>query len=211
MKELELISFDGKPYYLAYRSPTPAERGRWRSKSVLDWLTPTLEHEHRLAAASSEGPPGVFARFPDEAMLAAARKAMPGANLVRATTLSAYDSYYYDTLSSFDLGLPKAARTLPAIRVEFDDAARTWLYLTPSHGQILKVESLDRANRWGYYGLHGLDFGFLFDRRPWWDIVVVVLLVGVGVVSVTTLLPMVRRLKRHALRIGRRLRLLVTS
>ncbi len=205
VKELELISFAGAPYYLAYRAPTSDERRAWRSKSVLDFLTATLDHEHRLVAATE--PAGrAFERFSDEAMLEAARRAMPSANVVAVTQLDEYDSYYYDGLSSFDLGLPKAAKTLPALRVELDDAAGTWLYLTPSHGQILKYESLDRANRWGYYGLHGLDFGFLLERRPLWDIVVVSLLLGVGVVSVTTLLPMMRRLKRHAVRIAGRIR-----
>jgi hypothetical protein len=204
VKELELISFAGSPYYLAYREPTEDERLAWRSRSVLDFLTATLDHEHRLVAA--DDPAGAFERFSDEAMLEAARRALPAANVVAVAQLDDYDSYYYDGLASFDLGLPKAAKTLPALRVEFDDAVGTWLYLTPSHGQILKYESLDRANRWGYYGLHGLDFAFLYDRRPLWDIVVVVLLLAVGVVSATTLLPMMRRLKRHCIRLATRLR-----
>jgi hypothetical protein len=210
IKELELISFAGAPYYLAYREPTPGELLAWRSKSVLDFLTATLDHEHRLVAAETSAA-GAFERFSDEAMLDAARRAMPGATVVAVEQLDAYDSYYYDGLASFDLGLPKAAKTLPALRIEFDDAAGTWLYLTPSHGQILKYEALDRANRWGYYGLHGLDFAFLYESRPLWDVVTVVLLLGVGVVSATTLLPMVRRLKRHTVRIATRVRQRVTS
>jgi hypothetical protein len=205
VKELELISFAGAPYYLAYREPTADERLAWRSKSVLDFLTATLDHEHRLVRADDPAA-RTFDRFSDEAMLDAARRAIPAANVVAVEQLDAYDSYYYDGLASFDLGLPKAAKTLPALRAQFDDEAGTWLYLTPSHGQILKYEALDRANRWGYYGLHGLDFAFLYERRPLWDIVAVALLLGVGVVSVTTLLPMLRRLKRHGIRIVTRLR-----
>ena len=167
-----MISFAGAPYYLAYREPTADERLAWRSKSVLDFLTATLDHDHRLVAADDPSA-RAFERFSDETMVDAARQAMPSANVVAVTPLDSYDSYYYDGLASFDLGLPKAAKTLPALRVEFDDAAGTCLYLTPSHGQILKYESLDRANRWGYYGVHGLDFAFLYERRPLWDIVVV--------------------------------------
>ena len=74
----------------------------------------------------------------------------------------------------------------------------TWLYLTAAPGQIYKAERLDRANRWGYYGLHGLDFAFLYRNRPLWDIVVIVLLVGVGVSSVTSVVPAFRRLAKHA-------------
>jgi hypothetical protein len=112
--------------------------------------------------------------------------------------LNDYDDYYYKTVSSFDSGLPRMAKPLPVLRVRYDDAAETWLYLTPSPGQILKIELSDRANRWGYYGLHGLDFAFLYRHRPLWDIVVVALLVGVGVSSVTTIVPAYRRLARHA-------------
>jgi len=201
--ELELISFDGAPYYLAYRRPTPAEQAGWQSKSAFDFISPTLDHEHRLIAARDPAA-GTFERFADDAMLAAARRAMPEADIVAATWLDEFDRYYYDRHTSFDLGLPQPVKTLPALRVEFDDPLGTWLYLTPSHGQVLKVESRDRANRWGYYGLHAFDFGFLFGRRPLWDIVVLVLIIGVGVISTTTLWPMMKRLKRHAVRLTRR-------
>ena len=78
--------------------------------------------------------------------------------------------------------------------------------MTPSHGQIIKAESLDRVNRWGYYGLHGLDFAFLYNNRPLWDIVGVGLLLGAALLSSTTLVPSYRRLKRHARRwVGRAL------
>jgi hypothetical protein len=205
VKELEVTSFDGELYYLAYRQPTPEETAAWQSKSVLDFLMPTLEHDHRFVAAADPAG-GAFERFPDERMLEAARRAMPNAAIVAATWLNEHDSYYYDTVGSFDLGTMKTARTLPVLRVELDDPERTWLYLTPAHGQILKSESIDRANRWGYYGLHGLDFAFVFERRPLWDAVTITLLLGVGLVSSTTLLPMLRRLKKHFLRLTAPLR-----
>ena len=59
------------------------------------------------------------------------------------------------------------------------------------------AERLDRANRWGYYGLHGLDFALLCRYRPLWDIAAIVLLIGVGVSSVTSIVPAFRRLARH--------------
>ena len=131
-------------------------------------------------------------------VMGVARDAMPGVTIRDATWLADYDDYYYKTVSSFDSGLPRMARTLPVLRVRYEDAAQTWLYLTPTPGQILKVERQDRANRWGYYGLHGLDFAFLYRHRPLWDIVVVALLIGVGVSSITSLVPAYRRLARHA-------------
>ena len=39
---------------------------------------------------------------------------------------------------------------------------------------------------------------FLYRNRPLWDIVAVALLIGVGVSSVTSVVPAFRRLARHA-------------
>lgn len=197
VKELEVVSFDGEQYYLAYRTPTADEVRRWKSWGVLDFLVPSLNHEHRFVSVWNPAA-GTFDRFPDAAMLPAAEHAMPNVPIREAQWLDEHDDYYYDTVASFDLGTMKTVKTLPVLRVKFDDAAGTWLYLAPSHGQIVKSESLDRANRWGYYGLHGLDFPALFARRPLWDVVTIALLLGVALVSTTTLLPMARRLKRHA-------------
>jgi len=195
-KELELLQFGSEPYLIAYRSPTPETVDGWSSRSGMDFITPTPDGEHVLV--SPLHPDRTFPRFDDDTVMKIARDAMPGVAIRDAAWLNEYDDYYYKTVSSFDLGLPRMARTLPVLRVRYEDAAQTWLYLTPSPGQILKVESLDRVNRWGYYGLHAFDFAFLFRYRPLWDIVVVALLVGVGVSSVTSIVPAYRRLARHA-------------
>ena len=201
--ELELITLNGASYWIAYRTPSVEEVRRWSSKSAFDFIAPTLDHDHRLIAARAPEQ-GTFERLPEETLLAAARRAMPGADVVRTTWLEDYDAYYYDRHPSFDLGLPQPVKTLPVLRVEFDDPLGTWLYLTPSHGQIVKFEAIERANRWGYYGLHGLDIGGLFRLRPLWDVLVITLVGGVGVISATTLLPAWRRLKRIATRSARK-------
>lgn len=203
-KELELFSFGGEPWYLAYRTPTAEEAAHWRSLSAFDFITPTLHQDHRLVRARDPAAKAMT-RMPDEAMLGVAESAMPDAHVLAATWLTEHDDYYYDRHPSFDLGLPHAIKTLPVLRVEFDDPLGTWLYLSPSHGQMLKFEASDRANRWGYYGLHALDFAFLYRQRPLWDVAVIVLLLGVGLIGATTLLPMIRRLRRHGARLTRRL------
>ena len=200
-KELELLQFGSEPYLIAYRPPTPATVDGWSSRSGMDFITPTPDGEHVLV--SPLHPDRTFPRFDDDTVMKIARDAMPGVAIRDAAWLNEYDDYYYKTVSSFDLGLPRMAKTLPVLRVRYEDAAQTWLYLTPSPGQILKVESLDRVNRWGYYGLHAFDFAFLYRYRPLWDVVVVVLLVGVGVSSVTSLVPAYRRLARHARKLTR--------
>jgi hypothetical protein len=195
-KELELLQFGGEPYLIAYRAPTPDTVDEWSSRSGMDFITPTPDGEHVLV--SPLRPDRTFARFDDSTVMRVARDVMPGVTIRDAVWLNDYDDYYYKTVSSFDLGLPRMAKTLPVLRVRYDDAAQTWLYLTPSPGQIYKAERQDRANRWGYYALHGLDFAFLYRYRPLWDIVVVVLLLGVGVSTLTSLVPACRRLARHA-------------
>lgn len=199
-KELELLQFGGEPYLIAYRAPDRDGLDRWESRSGMDFISPTPEGEFVMVSPSVPDRP--FRRFDDETMMRVARAAMPGVAMRDAVWLGEYDDYYYKTLASFDLGLPKMAKPLPVLRVRYDDAAQTWLYLTPSPGQILKVEQEDRANRWGYYGLHALDFAFLYRNRPLWDVVVVALLLGVTVSTVTSIVPACRRLVRH----GRKLR-----
>ncbi len=129
-----------------------------------------------------------FQQFPREAIERAAHMAMPGVAVDDMTWLNTYDNYYYardDHLA------------LPVLRVRYADANRTWLYLDPRRGVIVrKEERLSRVERWLYHGLHSLDFPFLYYRRPLWDIVMIALSGGGIVLSATTLLPGWRRLRR---------------
>ena len=120
--------------------------------------------------------------------------------MLDATWITEFDNYYYYFPHAFNLGLMKPIRTLPALRVKFDDPQGTWLYMAPSHGQMVKSISEDRVTRWTLYGLHALDFRFLYENRPLWDIVVILLILGIATISVTTLLPAYRRLSRHTSR-----------
>src|SRR5262249_33603394 len=124
---------------------------------------------------------------------AAARAALPDAPLDDVTAIDDYDAYYYDRARE----LP-----LPALRVRFADAPRTWLYIDPARGAIQRVETRSsRLNRWLYHGLHSLDFPWLVGRRPLWDLVVIVLSLG-GLASVVTAAsPAWARLRRHARRL----------
>jgi hypothetical protein len=204
VKEIELMEIGGSPYFIAYKSPTSqAEVDQWKIQSNLDFLAPALDKEHLMVSATNPEH-GVFSRFDDDRMFEIAKAAMPGVAVKDATWLHEYDDYYYYQVASFNLGLMKPVRTLPVLRVRFDDPDQTWLYMSPSHGQMAKADKGARIARWSLHGLHALDFAFLYQHRPLWDIVVWPLLIGATVLSSTTLLPMFRRLKRHALRIPRR-------
>jgi hypothetical protein len=123
-------------------------------------------------------------------LFGAAREAHPSAAIAGMYWMDTYDAYYYDRHHRL---------SLPVLRVRYDDPQATWLYLDPRAGAIVrKEERLSRLNRWLYHGLHSFDFPFLYDRRPLWDVIVIVFSLGGIVLSVTTLLPAYRRVRRWA-------------
>ena len=88
--------------------------------------------------------------------------------------------------------------------MRFSDAAGTWLYVDPGRGVVVrKEERLTRVNRWLYHGLHSLDFPFLYNRRPLWDIIVIALSLGGLALTITTVAPAWRRLRRLRRRLAR--------
>jgi hypothetical protein len=53
---------NGEPWWLTYRTPTIDEVHDWQSRSVFDFIAPTLDHTHRLIAARPDTPKRDFAR-----------------------------------------------------------------------------------------------------------------------------------------------------
>jgi hypothetical protein len=181
---------------VASRSLAPKELTLTTFRSEPYWLV--VEGTRRRGLVSAVLPhDGVFPRFTNQQIEEAARNAMPGHRIVDAMWLEEYDAYYYDRA---------AIRPLPVLRVRYDDSKATWIYFDPSRGAIgLVVAEPDRRNRWLYHGLHSLDFPFLYNRRPAWDIVVIALSLGGVVGAATSLIPAWRRLGHHATRLGRNL------
>ncbi len=186
-KELEVLQFQGHPFGLAYRAPTLAVARRATSPDVSAISSPQLALDQKLVwfDRTSQG----VARLEPSAVLAAARVAVPEVEIQESDWLADYDAYYYDRWR---------AKPLPVLRVRYADANRTWLYISPQNGLIsLRHTTRSRLNRWIYNGLHSLDFPFLYDRRPAWDLVVVALSVGGIALTATTMVPAWRRLRRH--------------
>ena len=197
-KELEVIQFRGEPYFLAYRPPaTKEEAGQWTTNNAINMVNIPQDNPH-VFVSITHPENGVFPSFGREVMEEASREAMPNVPVIDRQWLTAYDNYYHQTSPSFELGRHKPAYVLPVLRVRYNDARQTWLYFTPSLGQMVKFDKSDRANRWIYYGLHVMDWPGLYNRRPLWDIVTLAFLAGLAAISITTLLPAFRRLKRHA-------------
>jgi len=113
---------------------------------------------------------------------------MPNAGIAEATWLNQYDAYYYHRARG---------RRLPALRVKYDDPQQTWLYFDPQMGAVAqKEETRSRIERWLYNGLHSLDFPYLYQSRPAWDITVIGLSLGGCLLSVTAVLLAGRRVAR---------------
>ncbi len=191
-REIELFQFAGAPLALAYRPPggSGSCSGRSYARSPLTFLSEIQPCDLRLVTIA-DGEPRRFGR---SELMAAATAALPGSNVLDATFLQAGDAYYGDAAYRVE---PR-----PVLRVRFDDAEATWLYLDPALGRVVHSEDRSsRVDRWLYRGLHQLDFPGFYHRRPLRDIVVIFLLLGGLFSSASSLIPAARRLRRHAMRL----------
>ncbi len=187
LKELELRRIVDAPYYLARYTGTAAEPDPRRERLHQPYpLTGRAEPQHALVDArtlTERTEP-----FATETLVARLRAAAPGANVVTQELLTDYDSYYYSR---------NRQAALPVLRVKFDDPYETWVYIDPALGQIVaSIHRLQRIERWLYNGLHSLDFGFWYDRRPLWDIGMILLSLGALVTSTIGLWLGLKRLRR---------------
>jgi len=186
-RELETLQFRGEPFWVAYRAPSTEQAALWMNVGLLPRAPlPRLEHRYVSAVRPDRGAITTFGR---NAMTDIAQTAMPGVAVQDSMWLQEYDGYYYD---------PRGSRPLPVLRVRYADANATWLYLDPERGGIVQRSGkVSRLRRWLYQGLHSLDFPFLYFQRPLWDIVVILLSIGGTILSVSTMVPAWRRLRRH--------------
>ncbi|WP_290634813.1 PepSY-associated TM helix domain-containing protein [Aquisalimonas sp.] len=99
-----------------------------------------------------------------DTLIARAEELVNEGSITEATRLTDYDHYYYARRND---------RPLPVLRLRYDDAAGTTLYINPETATIeSRIDHSGRWRRWLYNGLHSLDFPVLWERRPLWDVVV---------------------------------------
>jgi hypothetical protein len=99
--------------------------------------------------------------------------------------LDTYDAYYLDR---------RRRRPLPVVLAERNG---TRYYIDPkTAGVVASYSGRAWTTRWLYHGLHSLDFPWLYNHRPLWDIVVIGLLFGGAVLCVTSLILAWRVLRR---------------
>ena len=168
VKEVEFLRIQDAPYYAVRLAPTPAEGVDAERLHQPYYVTGRAEQHRVLVAADT-----MTVRdkaFGVESLIARLTAAVPGVPVVESVLLTEYDSYYYS----------RGRQTpLPVLRVKFADPADTWFYIDPEMSQMLaSVHRFSRVERWLFNGLHSLDFGFWYDRRPLWDIGMIALSLG---------------------------------
>jgi hypothetical protein len=105
--------------------------------------------------------------------------------------LKEWDPYYFAKP-----GTRFRMRPLPVVRVSFDDPQRHSYYIDPASARIvLRHETSSRWNRWLYHGLHSFSLPALYQNRPLWDVLMLVLLAGGLALSLTSIVLTVRKLK----------------
>jgi uncharacterized iron-regulated membrane protein len=138
------------------------------------------------------GPPRTS--FDAEEVMRIVRNAA-GNNLAELRVMEDYDAYYLDR---------RHQAPLPVVYAEMNDAARTRYYIDPKTARV--VGNYSRRNwvsRWLYHGRHSLDFPWLYNYRPLWDIVVITLMLGGTALCVTSLVLTWRVLARKVAAIVR--------
>ncbi len=83
------------------------------------------------------------------------------------------------------------------VRVELGDAQSTWVHINSYSGEITSVmDRSRRVYRWLFNGLHSLDIPGFVERRPLWDVVMLVLLILGLLGSLTGVIVGCRRLTK---------------
>lgn len=126
--------------------------------------------------------------FGVEKVIDIVKGAVPNPEKIDVKVIDQYDLYYLDRTRQ---------RPLPVIRVLMNDEEKTRYYVDPASARVVTTySSRNWVNRWLYNGLHSLDFPFLYNYRPLWDIVVIGFMLGGTALCVTSLVLAWRTLGR---------------
>ena len=129
-----------------------------------------------------------------EALRSAVARLLPDA-VERIDVLNAYDLYYFARAPHTMTG--GGDKPLPVWRVVFADRHATWAHLDPHTGAVLdRTDCSRRTSRWLFGMLHSWDWLPLLERRPLWDIVLIILSLGGAALSLTGVVIGWRRLGR---------------
>jgi len=156
--ELELITFQGEPYYL----------GRDRSDRV------------RLLSARRESGDCV-SDLPPQELLTASRRIVGSATVADTALLAGYDTYYYDD-PTYSRPLP-----VFRVRFDDPQHTWLYVNPRTARVQAVYTRHT-RLQRWLYEGLHDLHFPILYRHRRSWRLTVIGLCFGGFLLSVTSII-----------------------
>jgi hypothetical protein len=152
------------------------------------YLATNPRGETRLIPVSGEP----MTTLDHEAVTAVVRKAL-GSNVAELRLIHQYDAYYADR---------RRERPLPVVYARLNDAVGTRYYIDPRTARVVgQYSARGWVNRWLYRGLHSLDFPWLYNYRPLWDIVVITLMLGGTALCVTSIVMTWRVLARKAVKL----------
>jgi hypothetical protein len=127
-------------------------------------------------------------------VLEVVKEAAGEANIANTTWLEQYDRYYLDR---------NHEAPLPVWRVELRDEGHTRIYVDPATARVVGRYAESTAawvNRWLYHGLHSLNFPWLYNYRPAWDIVVLGLMLSCVWLCWTSIVLAYRVVKKKIVR-----------
>jgi hypothetical protein len=111
---------------------------------------------------------------------------------VETRIVEQYDLHYLDR---------RRERPLPVILALMHDTENTRYYIDPRTATVVgTASSRNQWRRWAYNGLHSLNFPWLYNYRPLWDIVVITFMLGGMALSVTSMTLAWRALGRKVRR-----------
>ncbi|MBI4262986.1 MAG: PepSY domain-containing protein [Acidobacteria bacterium] len=117
--------------------------------------------------------------FDPERIVGIVRAAAPVPAAVETRVIDQYDLYYLDRTRR---------QPLPVVLALMNDADKTRYYIDPKTARVVRTYSnRNWVSRWLYNGLHSLNFPWLYNHRPLWDIVVIAFMLGGTALSVTSL------------------------
>lgn len=145
------------------------------------WVAELSEAPFSGAAFMAARSPGQSKRFdargelfgPDLMQLSALLSDRRGPGLASLIQLSREDSYYFGRHTPI---------RLPVWRAVMRDPQATRLYIDQTTGVLLRQVGPDeRARRWWVQGPHRMDFVLGLRRRPFWDVIMLLMLAGVAI------------------------------
>ena len=174
VRELELVEVAGRPFYIASLGGRDTRIVPLDGPAISEFERQFLE-EAVIQAARLKSSPTQSPSSPTQSPSSATQAERPAID-----TIHQYHRYYLDRRRE----LP-----LPVLRVRLNDRGATRYYIDPKTARVVgSYNSRNWMTRWAYHGLHSLNFPWLYNYRPLWDIVVIAFMLGGAALSVTSLI-----------------------